>query len=226
MTNFDNLTTEESDNLLRQEIFAEEDSNSESGINDSEQQVEVQEEAQEQSEEVDTEETTEEEFQEEAQATEEKPKKKSNVAKILAEKNEYKKQALEAKAMVEELRWKLGQDSETDVSFFESKMKQMLAENNEKMSFFGANPWAYEAKSDLDALIEENPSLSYDRAWKFYLAETNPQALLDEQTQNKLNSKVYSSSWRAPANARSTKTELTYSDAEFEKLVNEWKVRL
>ena len=104
MTNFDNLTAEESDDLLRQEIFAEEDSNSESGINDSEQQVEVQEEAQEQSEEVDTEETTEEEFQEEAQATEEKPKKKSNVAKILAEKNEYKKQALEAKAMVEELR--------------------------------------------------------------------------------------------------------------------------
>ena len=73
-------------------------------------------------------------------------------------------------------------------------MKQMLAENNEKMSFFAANPQAYEVKVDLDALIEETPSLSYDRAWKFYLAETNPQALLDEQTRNKLNSQVYSSS--------------------------------
>lgn len=225
MTNFDNLTQEESDNLLRQEIFAQEDNSLDSGTNESEEQVEVQEESQEQSEEVDTEETTDEESQE-VEQTEEKPKKKSNVAKILAEKNEYKRQALEAKAMVEELRGKLGQDSETDVSFFESKMKQMLAENNEKQAFFATNPWAYEAKSDLDALIEENPSLSYDRAWKFYLAETNPQALLDEQTQNKLNSKVYSSSWRAPANARTTKTELTYSDAEFEKLVSEWKVRL
>lgn len=223
MTNFDNLTQEESDNLLRQEIFAAEDSNSESGTNDSETQVEVQEEAQEQSEEVDTEETTAEEEQE---ATPEQPKKKSNVAKILAEKNEYKRQALEAKKEAEELRSKLWESADTDVSFFESKMKQMLAENNEKMSFFGANPWAYEAKADLDALIDENPSLSYDRAWKFYLAETNPQALLDEQTQNKLNSKVYSSSWRAPANARQTTTELTYSDAEFEKLVKEWKIRL
>lgn len=64
----------------------------------------------------------------------------------------------------------------------------------EKNFFFTKNPEAYEAKQDLDALIEENPSLSYDRAWKFYLAETNPQALLDEQTRNKLNSQVYSSS--------------------------------
>ena len=101
MTNFDNLTTEESDNLLRQEIFAEEDNSLDSGINESEEQVEVQEEAHEQSNEVDTEDTTE---QEEQEATPEQPKKKSNVAKILAEKNEYKKQALEAKAMVEELR--------------------------------------------------------------------------------------------------------------------------
>ena len=222
MTNFDNLTEEESDDLLRQEIFAEEDNSLESGTNDSEEQVDNENESH--NEEVDTsEESTEEESQPEE---EEKPKKKSNVAKILAEKNEYKRQALEAKREAEELRSKLWESADTDISFFESKMKQMLAENNEKMSFFGANPWAYEVKTDLDALIEENPSLSYDRAWKFYLAETNPQALLDEQTQNKLNSKVYSSSWRAPANARVTKTEYTYSDAELDKLIKEWKVRL
>ena len=139
MPDTDNLTEQESDDLLRAEIFAQEDSNSDSGTNESQEQVE------EATEEVETEEaeTTEEESQEtdvETQEEEEKPKKKSNVPKILAEKNEYKKQALEAKAMVEELRSKLGQDSDTDVSFFESKMKQMLAENNEKMSFFGANP--------------------------------------------------------------------------------------
>jgi hypothetical protein len=188
MAEQDNLTEQESDDLLRQEIFAEEDNSLDSGINESnEQEDDV-------TEEVDTEEqeSTEEESQEE-ETQEVKPKKKSNVAKILAEKNEYKRQALEAKAQVEELRGKLGQDSDTDVSFFESKMKQMLAENNEKQAFFAQNPNAYAIKEDLDSMIEDNPKLSYDRAYKFYLAETNPQALLDEQTQNKLNSsKTYS----------------------------------
>lgn len=220
------LSEEESDALLRQEIFAQEDSNSDSGINESEEQVEVQEEAQEQSEEVDTEESTEEESQETEQV-EEKPKKKSNVAKILAEKNEYKRQALEAKAEAEELRSRLWENADTDVSFFESKMKQMLAENNEKMSFFGANPKAYEIKGDLDLMIEDNPKLSYEKAYIHYLAETNPQALLDEQTRNKLNSsKTYSLAWRAPSNARATKTDFDYSDAELDKLIKEWKVRL
>jgi hypothetical protein len=69
-----------------------------------------------------------------------------------------------------------------------------MAEEFEKQQFFLKNPTAYELKEDLDILIEENPNLSYERAYKHYLAETNPQALLDEQTQNKLNSKVYSSS--------------------------------
>ena len=225
MTNFDNLTEQESDDLLRQEIFAEEDSNSESGINDSEEQVDN--EIDSHNEEVDTsEETTEEESQEGAKATEEKPKKKSNVAKILSEKNEYKRNWLEAQERIKELESNLGTDTATDKEYFETVVKRQMSEEMEKLTFFTANPDAYSVKTDLDALIEENPKLSYDRAWKFYLAETNPQALLDEQTRNKLNSKVYSSSWRTPANARTTKTELTYSDAEFEKLVNEWKIRL
>lgn len=225
MTNFDNLTAEESDDLLRQEIFAEEENSLESGTNDSEEQVEVQPEEEEQSEEVDTEDTTEEESTEAEQA-EEKPKKKSNVAKILSEKNEYKRNWLQAQERIKELEQNLWQDTATDKEYFETVVKKQLAEEMEKNYFFTKNPDAYEAKTDLDALIEENPSLSYDRAWKFYLAETNPQALLDEQTQNKLNSKVYSSSWRAPANARVTKTEYTYSDAELDKLIKEWKVRL
>lgn len=64
----------------------------------------------------------------------------------------------------------------------------------ETLTFFTANPQAFAVKEDLDLMIEENPKLSLERAYKFYLAETNPQALLDEQTQNKLNSsKTYSS---------------------------------
>ena len=99
MQDIENLSQEEQDNLLRQEMQALEDSNSESGTNDSETQVEVQEEAQEQSEEVDTQDATE----EESQPTEEKPKKKSNVAKILSEKNEWKRKALEAEERMREL---------------------------------------------------------------------------------------------------------------------------
>lgn len=224
MWNQDNLSEEESDALLRQEIFAEEDSNSDSGINESEEQVEVQPE-EEQSEEVDTEEATEEESQE--TIVDEKPKKKSNVAKILAEKNEYKRQALEAKARLEELGSQLWQSTETDVEYFKTVVKQQMAEEREINHFFWKYPEAYDIKTDLDALIEENPKLSYERAYKHYLAETNPQALLDEQTRNKLNSsKTYSSAWRVPSNARATKQDFDYSDAELEKLIKEWKVRL
>ena len=224
MPDTDNLTEQESDDLLRAEIFAQEDSNSDSGTNESQEQVE------EATEEVETEEaeTTEEESQEEANAeTEEKPKKKSNVPKILAEKNEWKRKALEANERIAELEGSLWTDVKSDKEYFENVVKSQISKEMETLTFFTANPQAFAVKEDLDLMIEENPKLSLERAYKFYLAETNPQALLDEQTQNKLNSsKTYSSAWRAPSNARATKTDFDYSDAEFEKLVKEWKVRL
>jgi hypothetical protein len=216
-----NLTEQESDDLLRAEIFAQEDSNSDSGTNESQEQVE------EATEEVETEEaeTTEEESQEAEQA-EEKPKKKSNVPKILAEKNEWKRKAMEANERIAELEGNLWTDVKSDKEYFENVVKSQISKEMETLTFFTANPQAYEMKGDLDLLIEENPKLSYERAYKHYLAETNPQALLDEQTKNKLNSKVYSSSWRAPSNARNTKVEYTYDDNEFDKLIKEWKIRL
>lgn len=226
MPDTDNLTEQESDDLLRAEIFAQEDSNSDSGTNESQEQVE------EATEEVETEEaeTTEEESQEtdvETQEEEEKPKKKSNVPKILAEKNEWKRKALEANERIAELEWNLWADVKTDKEYFENVVKSQISKEMETLTFFTANPQAYDMKGDLDLLIEENPKLSYERAYRFYLAETNPQALLDEQTRNKLNSsKTYSSAWRAPSNARATKTDFDYSDAEFEKLVKDGKVRL
>lgn len=98
-----NLTEAESDDLLRKEIFAEEES-SESGTNDSQEQEEEIE-----PEEVETTESIEstEEEEPKEKTPEVKPKNKSNVAKILAEKNEYKRQALEAKKEAEELRSQL-----------------------------------------------------------------------------------------------------------------------
>lgn len=192
MTTQDNLTEQESDDLLRQEIFAQEDSNSDSGTNESEEQEDTETESH--NEEVDTSEESTEEESQEAEQVEEKPKKKSNVAKILSEKNEYKRNWLQAQERIKELESNLGTDTATDKEYLETVVKRQMSEEMEKLTFFTANPDAYSVKTDLDALIEENPKLSYDRAWKFYLAETNPQALLDEQTRNKLNSKVYSSS--------------------------------
>jgi hypothetical protein len=104
MIDTDNLTEQESDDLLRAEIFAQEDSNSESGTNDSQEQ-EVNE-IDSHNEDVDTStETSEEESQAEQETgqAEEKPKKKSNVPKILAEKNEWKRKALEAEQRMQEL---------------------------------------------------------------------------------------------------------------------------
>jgi outer membrane biosynthesis protein TonB len=104
MTDTDNLTEQESDDLLRQEIFAQEDSNSDSGTNESQEQEVNENESH--NEDVDTStETSEEESQaeQETEKAEEKPKKKSNVAKILSEKNEYKRNWLEAQERIKEL---------------------------------------------------------------------------------------------------------------------------
>lgn len=98
MTHTDNLTEQESDDLLRAEIFAQEDSNSDSGTNESQEQVE---EVTEEVEATETESTEEESQPEETEDV--KPKKKSNVAKILSEKNEYKRNWLEAQERIKEL---------------------------------------------------------------------------------------------------------------------------
>ena len=87
------LTIEQEDELIRADMAA-----LESGINDQEEETT---ENTEPVEEVESDES-------EAETTEtadevEKPKKKNNVAKILAEKNEYKRQAMEANKRLEEL---------------------------------------------------------------------------------------------------------------------------
>jgi hypothetical protein len=197
------LTEQQEDELLRAEIFAEE-----SGTNDPE------EEATESADEVTPEETQE----ETEEITEEvpEPKKKSNVAKILAEKNEYKREAMEAKKRLAELESKVGDSKETDVSYIDSIVDKKIAERLETQDFFSRNPDAREIKAELDEFRAENPNLSYDRAYKFYLAETNPQALLDEQTKNKTNAKMYSTAGRASPSLRQEKAELTYSDDELD----------
>ena len=208
---YNNLTIEQQDELLRADIFAEE-----SSINDSEEEENTQvEESEQEAEETVT-----------AEQGQEAPKKKSNVAKILAEKNEYKRKASEAEERIRELESSVWQDKQTDVDYLKAIIKQEMAQELETQDFFSRNPEARELKEELDEFRAENPNLSYDRAYKFYLAETNPQALLDEQTKNKLNAKNYSTAWRTPQSLRETKTELTYSDAELDWLIKAGKIRL
>jgi hypothetical protein len=84
------LTVEQEDAMLLADLAQE------SGTNDQEETTETNEEVVETQEEDNTEETID---PQENQT----PKKKSNIAKILAEKNEYKREAMEAKKRLEEL---------------------------------------------------------------------------------------------------------------------------
>ena len=203
------LTIEQEDEILRADMSA-----MELGTNDQE------EEATEEVSEVVTEEA------EEVEEPIEAPKKKNHIAKILAEKNEYKREAMEAKKRIAELEAGVGENRETDIDYLDAKMDKKIAERFEVQDFFSRNPEAKELKEELDEFRQENPNLSYDRAYKFYLAETNPQALLDEQTKNKLNSNIYSTAGRTPPALRSSKTELDYSDAELDGLIKAGKIKL
>lgn len=213
------LTVEQEDELLRADIFA-----AESGTNDSEGTEEtVTEEAEPES----TTETVEPVAEEPApEDNAEPPKKKSNVAKILAEKNEYKREAMEAKKRVEELEERLSGGEVLTLKDLDSVVDKRIAEKMEVQDFFSRNPEAMEHKVELDAFREENPNLSYDRAYKFFLAETNPQALLDEQTNNKTRSNIYSTAGRTPPALRQEKKDFDYSDAELDTLIKAGKIKL
>ena len=205
------LTIEQEDEILRADMAA-----IESGINDQE-------------EETDDEETQPEVSEEQEESNEdetEKPKKKNHVAKILAEKNEYKREAIEAKKRIAELEAMVWEDRETDIDYLDAKMDKKIAERFEVQDFFSRNPEAYSLKEELDEFRNENPNLSYDRAYKLYLAETNPQALLDEQTKNKLNANIYSTARRTPPALRQNTPKLDYSDAELDRLIKAGKIKL
>lgn len=177
------LTIEQEDAILRAEM-----AQAESGTND---QDETEEEETDEPE-VNADEPEETETVDESESEEEEPKPKkhkSNVPKILSERNRYKKEAEEAKRRIQELE---ESGISGDPEYLNAVVDRKIAERLEVQDFFARNPEASAHRAELDALREENPNLSYDRAYKFFLAETNPQALLDEQTRNKLGAAKYS----------------------------------
>ena len=148
---------------------------------------------------------------------EEIPKKKW-IAKVLAQRNAYKRE-------LEELKSKTWDNRADDVKFIEKQSQASAEDVVRTVLFFRDNPDAEEMREELEELAQELWGLSIEKAYKYYLAETNPTKLLDEQTQNKLNSKKYSSAWHSPQSLRQDK-KLDYSNNELDRLIASGKIRV
>ena len=109
---------------------------------------------------------------------EEKPKNKSNVAKILSEKNKLAQRVKELESMV----W---DNRETDLEYINTTAAKVALEMIEERDFFKENPEAIELKDVLK--WPDYAWLDLERAWKLYQVENNPEALIIQQ--NKINSK-------------------------------------
>ena len=131
------------------------------------------------SQEEETQEDSAEEEVEEQQPQDIKPKK-SNVAKILSEKNYWKQKA-------KELESKVWDSRETDLEYINATAAKVASEMYAENKFFDENPEAYEV---IDILKWEDYSgLDLDRAWKLYQVENNPEWY--QIKQNKANAKKY-----------------------------------
>ena len=121
------LTVEQEDELLRADLYADE-----SSINDQEDVEEVSE-------------THEEETKPQEEPIE-APKKKSNVAKILAQRNEYEREANKYKAEAEEAKKRLAEIEESDEinskEYIDAMVDKKMAEKLEVQDFFTRNPQA------------------------------------------------------------------------------------
>lgn len=203
------LTIEESDALILQEMGLAEDNSI-----SNEQEVTEDEETQEVTEDVETETDEVEEEQEEKV----EPRKPNKVAKILHQRNEARKEAEEAKTLAQTLQARLDELTAEwnywSEEYVQTLVDKRIAEADEKQEFFENNEELRGFKKDILNYAKET-WLPLEKASKLYLAENNPELLLDPQTRNKQKSKIY---WTPAITPKSVKEweKLTYSDAEFE----------
>ena len=189
---FDNLTPEQSDALILEALSPS------SGTNEQEQDddaPESTEDVEEETEEVQETESDEDGTDSEPEQTEEKPKK-SGAEKLLAQRNEARREAQELRKQLAEankakLNEKYDPESISDMS--------NLSEQN-AMSIY--KQWRFlESKGlDLDEVedvmtMSKELNVPIERALNFYLAEHNPKALLDSQTVAKSEAKKLWVSW-------------------------------
>ena len=157
-------TREEQNELLLQAL---------SGINDSQSDS-----YDEETDETETDETDEVESEEKPKE-EDKPqqtKAQRKWAKILAEKNALAKE-------LEQLRNREADNDTYSEEYLEKLIDKRMAERNEVQGFFQKYPEAEEIRGELEEFLEENPTFSYEIAYKLFLAETAPEKLLSPETQ-------------------------------------------
>jgi len=177
------------ENLTYDEIVAQ------SGINDEQEAPEDTQEVEEtgdidsasDSDSEDSEESDDSEQEEEKAKPEEKPKKHQNgYARLLAERNAMRKQLEAIKGWYEE-------KSIQDIDAIATQRAEQIIE--EKL-FFRDNPDAQEMAEDIKSVAKEH-NMDIATAYRFHLAMTNPEALIDSQTVAKKEAKKYSVSWTA-----------------------------
>ena len=205
------LSHEESDKLILESFGADENST----INEEDSEIEnsqSQEEPQ-----VDEEESEDEGIEDTPDNTEEKPKK--GVAKVLHQRNEARKEVARLKEKLDELESEGALGSE---EYIQALIDKRLAEQSEVADFFEDNEDLKPFKKDIQWYAKEF-WLPLERASKLYLAENNPDLLLEPQIRNQQKAKIYDIPGHSSKNVTSSK--LKYDDAEFEKLAKEGKIK-
>lgn len=191
-------TTEESDNLLLADMWLAEEN---STINNEEVEVETE-----------TEENT--------------SKSKKWIAKVLHQRNEARKEAETYKSEVESLKEKLAELEEEwnygTEEYIQTLVDKRLAEGREKQDFFDNKDHLKEYRKEILDYSKET-WLSLEKATKLYLAENNPELLLDNETLNKKQSKFYQTPSVTPRNL--WVKEVKYSLSEFEEMAKKGMVK-
>lgn len=172
------------------------------------------------------EEIEEEEPQQETEEEIEEVKPKKGIAKVLSQRNEARKEAETYKSEVEHLKEKLTLlEKEWNYwteEYIQTLVDKRLAEDTERQDFFSTNENYKQYKKEIISFAKET-WLSLDRASKLFLAENNPELLLDETSINKKQSKFYQTPIQTPTKV--SKGWFSYSNTEFEELAKKWAIK-
>lgn len=205
------ITQEEQDELLRASMEATESGINDSGESDTENTDDSEDDA---GDDADNSSESTEETQEEEKSP---PKKnKSNIAKILSERNALRTELAELKA-------KQGYD-EKGVDFISKTAEDRANEIVDERLFFRDNPDAQEVADEIKE-IAKNHNLSISNAYTLYIANTDPTRLLSEQEKNKMSSNKYAPSGTQKRTVLQEQ-KFSYDDAEFAEMISKGKVRL
>ena len=204
-------TQEESDALILQEMWLADDNS----ITNEETEDEIETETEEVEVEIETE-VQDEETEQEIDEVASKPKKW--IAKVLHQRNEARKEAEQAKSQAQELQARLDElEAEWNYGneeYVQTLVDKRMAEKEEVSEHFSDNPELKQYKSEIINYSKEF-WLDIQKATKLYLAENAPELLLDKETRNKQQSKIY---WvPAVTSKKLSKWWFLYTDSEFEE---------